>query len=310
MTQDGLNSALMEVARGGILDIVKLRISQGADVNAQDNIGNTSLHWAAMFGKGETVKVLLESGADADVENLDGNTPSDLAGQHGYEATSRMLNSAQTNQRPTDIREWITLDQARTLFPEKKNVTLGNYVALSYMCQLVNTAMADHLVANGVNSVLMDTMQAGVAAAAVYFSVKSIQTFFTKADRQIPQKIIDEVRATSEHAVARRDGKLGIWLVHKPESDAPVMMTESEFREFDKKQAAEGKSLAKISVGILGDVTVTRTLGGKLHADGMPALVVINPKTNERKEKWFSHGTRQDAPDVAYKKETAVASSM
>ena len=144
----------------------------------------------------------------------------------------------------------------------------------------------------------------------MYFSVKGKQTLLTKADRKIPQEIINEVRATSEAAVARKDGKLGIWIVYKPESDVTVMMTESQFKEFDKQLADKGKALAKISVGFLGDITVTRTLGGKLHADGIPVLVVINPKTNERKEKWFSHGIRQDAPDVDYDKETAVAASM
>ena len=294
MTRNELNLALMEVARGGVLDIVKLRISQGADVNAQDTIGNTSLHWAATFGKSETVNVLLENGADADVENYDGNTASDLAGQHGYEVISKSLNNAQSKQRPTSIREFITLDQARAVFPDK-SVIAGNYIALTYMCTLVASALNDHLVANGVNAALAETMEAGVAAAAIYFSAKSIQTLLSKADRQVPREILDEVRATSQHAVARKDGKLGIWLVHQPDSDAPVMMTESQFKEFDKQLAAEGKALAKISVGLLGDVTVTRTLGGKLHADGMPALIVINPKTNERKEKWFSYGTLQNS---------------
>ncbi len=295
MRQDELNSALMEVARGGVHDLVKLRISQGADVNAKDAIGNSPLHWAAMYGKGETVNFLLDNGADADAENNEGETPSDLAGQHGYEAIAKLLSKAETNCRPTNIREWISLDQAREQFPHK-NVIAGNYIALTYMCQLVTSAFNDHLVANGVNAILAETMEAGVAAAAIYFSAKGIQTLLSRADRQVPREILDEVRATSEHAVARRDGKLGLWLVHKPGQEAPVAMTESNFKEYEQQLAREGQALAKIVVGFTGSVTVTRTVGGKLHADGMPAVVVINPQTNVRSEKWFTYGNRERAP--------------
>lgn len=58
-------------AHRGYLDIVKLLIDAGADVNAQE--GNysksTTLHWAAKEGNLKVVKLLVESGAKLDVKD-------------------------------------------------------------------------------------------------------------------------------------------------------------------------------------------------------------------------------------------------
>ena len=297
MSQVELNNALSEAACVGAIDIVKLRVSQGADVNAGNRTGNTPLHWAAMFGKTDTVKYLLDSGADPDAKNEDGHTPCALAGSHGHESLARFLNSVQKQPQALNVREWMTVEQVRGIFPNK-GVIAGNNIALAYMAQLVNTAFDAHLVANGVNAVLAETLESGVAGVGLYFSLKAIQTILTKADRPVPREIIDEVRATAECAVARKDGKLGIWLVHQPGQDAPVAMTESEFKAYEKQLADGNVALTKIAVGFTGKVTVTRTLGGKLHAEGMPALVVINPKNGAREEKWFNHGSKVPTPDA------------
>ncbi len=305
MTQDELNSALMEAARCGVPDFVKLRLSEGADVNAKDMQGYTALHWAAFFGRDEIVRLLVANGAKVDAININGDDPCTLASEHGHESIATYLNQTRKQPLPVNVREWISLDQAREQFPHK-GVIAGNYVALTYMCQLAASVFNDHLVANGINEALAETMEAGVAAAAIYFSAKGIHILLSKSDRQVPREILDEVRATSEHAVARRDGKLGLWLVHQPGQEAPVAMTESTFKQYEQQLAREGQALAKIVVGFTGSVTVTRTVGGKLHADGMPAVVVINPQTNERNEKWFTHGKRENTPYISASFEDSI----
>jgi len=51
------------------LNVISSLIKLGADVNAQDEIGNTALHFAAIKGNELLVKLLLDNKADANIEN-------------------------------------------------------------------------------------------------------------------------------------------------------------------------------------------------------------------------------------------------
>jgi ankyrin repeat protein len=67
-------------ADAGYDDVVKYLATKGIDVNAKDEYGNTSLHFAA--GHDETVegiKFLIDIGADVNVQNKNGNTPLHIA---------------------------------------------------------------------------------------------------------------------------------------------------------------------------------------------------------------------------------------
>jgi ankyrin repeat protein len=54
-------------------------ISRGADVNAADGTGMTSLHWAAVEGNLELVRLLVEKGAKVDVRDREKKTPLEKA---------------------------------------------------------------------------------------------------------------------------------------------------------------------------------------------------------------------------------------
>lgn len=59
----------------GSNEMVSFLISQGAIVNAQDDEGRTALHWACLSGFYETVKLLISKGADVNMRDEDGLAP-------------------------------------------------------------------------------------------------------------------------------------------------------------------------------------------------------------------------------------------
>ena len=61
--QKALNEALIEAAREGDAKEVKKLLGQGAEINCQDDLGATPLHWAAHYDHIEVVALLLKMGA-------------------------------------------------------------------------------------------------------------------------------------------------------------------------------------------------------------------------------------------------------
>ncbi len=77
-------AAFMKAAGKGQLDVVKLLLDRGADVNARDSRGYTPLLSASEMGHLDIVKQLLEGGADVNARDSHGYTPLLLASQMGY----------------------------------------------------------------------------------------------------------------------------------------------------------------------------------------------------------------------------------
>ena len=66
-------------------------IASGADVNATQRHGFTSLHAAGQHGDIELVELLLSAGADPTALNDDGATAADLAEAAGHVDVARRL---------------------------------------------------------------------------------------------------------------------------------------------------------------------------------------------------------------------------
>jgi ankyrin repeat protein len=82
---------LHRAAQQGRIDVVRLLLASGADVNAQDKYGNTPLHESALFGHKDVVALLLASKADVNALNKNGETPLHRAAMTGHNDVAELL---------------------------------------------------------------------------------------------------------------------------------------------------------------------------------------------------------------------------
>ena len=68
------------------LDVIRLLLDGGADVNARDRGRQTPLHVAAACGSADVVALLLRLGADSTAHDDKGHTPADLAAAKATES--------------------------------------------------------------------------------------------------------------------------------------------------------------------------------------------------------------------------------
>ena len=65
------------------LELANLLLKNGAQVNVQDENGQTPLHDSAFSCHEDMVKLLVENGAETKIKNDEGKTAKDLAGFEG-----------------------------------------------------------------------------------------------------------------------------------------------------------------------------------------------------------------------------------
>lgn len=82
---------LMEASSGGFIDIVRLLMESGSDMNAQSQAGNTALIYACCGGYEDVVEVLLDHGAEIEAHNENGHTPLMEAASGGHVGVAKML---------------------------------------------------------------------------------------------------------------------------------------------------------------------------------------------------------------------------
>lgn len=94
---EALANRLLNAARSADTATLRSCLSSGADVNAVDRFGQTSLVIAAAKGSAEAVALLLTAGGDASRRNGMGLTARDCAAERGHAAVLRLL-----LQQPSD----------------------------------------------------------------------------------------------------------------------------------------------------------------------------------------------------------------
>jgi ankyrin repeat protein len=107
--------ALLQAAWKGNIEAVKQHLAAGADVNAKDKGGGTSLHFSAYGGHKEIAELLIAKGADVNATNDDGYTPLHGAADGGHKNIVELLieKGADVNAKTDDGR--TPLDWAETV---------------------------------------------------------------------------------------------------------------------------------------------------------------------------------------------------
>uniref|UniRef100_A0A8C7WZ44 Protein phosphatase 1 regulatory subunit n=1 Tax=Oryzias sinensis TaxID=183150 RepID=A0A8C7WZ44_9TELE len=124
-------TALHVAAAKGYVEVLKLLIQAGYDVNIKDYDGWTPLHAAAHWGKDEACRILVENLCDMDVVNKMGQTAFDVADEDilGYleelQKKQTLLMSEKKDVKKSPLIETTTTgDNNQSLKPLKSKETL------------------------------------------------------------------------------------------------------------------------------------------------------------------------------------------
>ena len=109
-----VDTPLHEAAMENSLDVARLLIEKGADIDAEDDYGQTPLHLAAGWNteNGETplhldvASLLIDLGADIDAEASNGQTPLDKAILSNSQNLARLLIEHGANTAGIDL-SWM-----------------------------------------------------------------------------------------------------------------------------------------------------------------------------------------------------------
>jgi cytohesin len=85
------SSAMIAAAGGNNVEVVKIFLASGLDVDSRNEVGDTALIEAADHGATDTLKFLLEKGADLNAKNDEGWTPLISAAYMGHKDIANLL---------------------------------------------------------------------------------------------------------------------------------------------------------------------------------------------------------------------------
>ncbi|KAL7915772.1 ankyrin repeat-containing domain protein [Trichoderma velutinum] len=86
-----INESLHDAVENGPVDVIKMLLSQGADIDAKSDRGSSPLFTAAWYGKVEVAQLLLNQGANIHLTNDNGNTALHHAAYTGQVQMARFL---------------------------------------------------------------------------------------------------------------------------------------------------------------------------------------------------------------------------
>jgi ankyrin repeat protein len=104
--------ALLKAARYGNIKAVKQHLAAGADVNAKDDGGVTTLQYAASRGHKELAELLIAEGADINAKDEDGHTPLHQAALDGQKEVAELLIAKGADVNAKDESGETPLDRA------------------------------------------------------------------------------------------------------------------------------------------------------------------------------------------------------
>ena len=127
------------------LATVQSLIAQGENVNAQNSLGNTALHFAVNNGNADMVKFLLENGADASIANAKGWSPVTIAEKKQLNDFINMFQADQNNKDLSDLVAKASADAniaAQTVQSVENNMVQEATKAAETITNEVNAAKA------------------------------------------------------------------------------------------------------------------------------------------------------------------------
>ena len=92
MNKTELNQKLIIAAFECDAELIKRLLADGAEINAEDELGRSALHEAAHSGDPSVVKLLIDAGADMNAQDGCGYTPLDFAqGREAHDKTGQVI---------------------------------------------------------------------------------------------------------------------------------------------------------------------------------------------------------------------------
>ncbi|XP_032823211.1 caskin-1-like isoform X3 [Petromyzon marinus] len=121
-------SALHLAAKNGHVDIIRMLILAGVDVNRQTRVG-TALHEAALYGKTEAVRLLIESGVNVHIRNSYNQTALDIVNQ--FTGSQACLEIKQMLREATSMLQVRALrDYCNVYDPTSLSVKAGEVITV------------------------------------------------------------------------------------------------------------------------------------------------------------------------------------
>ncbi|KXJ26455.1 Cyclin-dependent kinase 4 inhibitor D [Exaiptasia diaphana] len=97
-------TALHKAAANGHLEVLKLLVEQGSDVNKTDITGCSPLHAASRNGHMSCVKFLVEHGADFKLKSIKGNTPMVVAKANSQQKVAEYLSTCDREKYAWEVQ--------------------------------------------------------------------------------------------------------------------------------------------------------------------------------------------------------------
>jgi len=100
--KEDLNNRLIEAVNNDSIEVVKLCIAKGADVNYVDSTGRTPLHWATGSHLYDIAEFLISNGAKVNAKDREGSTPLMYTGESGDLRICYLLYKNGADLKPID----------------------------------------------------------------------------------------------------------------------------------------------------------------------------------------------------------------